>query len=166
MGVECLFDKQLVTLTTKINGQVITCNADNTDIVVGKVTLGGTAPEYIDGCFYVPSYTFMRLLDATVDFTADRSGVTMTTDMVIDPDASGIEGLSISAEAAASLGEQHYSGAEACARCQGTGKAFCAACSGTGSVAQFSQSRDLVTGQMTIRSTRAFCSHCGGSGRR
>jgi hypothetical protein len=164
-GVESLFDENLVTLSTKINGQIITCNADNTDIVVGKVTLGGTAPEYIDGCFYVPSYTFMQLLDATVDFTSGRNGVTMTTDMIIDPDTSGVAGLSISPKAAAGLGEQHYSGAEACSACGGTGRSICTVCSGTGSVTQFSQSRDPITGQMTIKNARAFCSRCGGSGR-
>lgn len=165
MDVECLFDEHLMTLTTKINGQIVTCNANNTDIVVGKVTLGGTAPEYIDGCFYVPSYTFMQLLDATVDFTSDRSGVTMTTDMVINPDTSGVEGLSISPEAITALGEQHYPGSAACSLCGGTGRSSCTACSGTGSVTQFSQNRSLVTGQMTIQSSRAFCSRCGGSGR-
>lgn len=165
LGVECLFDEHLQTLTTRINGQIITCKRDNSDIVVGKTTLGGTAPEYIDGCFYVPSYTFMQLLDATVDFTSDRSSVTMTTDMVIDPDNSGTEGLSISPEAVTALGKQHYSGAEACPACGGIGESICTACSGTGSVTQFSQSRDPITGQMTIKNARAFCSRCGGSGR-
>jgi len=164
LGVECLFDEHLVTLTTKINDQVIICNSDNSDIVVGAATLGGTAPEYIDGCFYVPSYTFMHLLNATVDFTSDRSGVTMTTDTVIDPNTSGTEGLSISPEAVTALGEQHYSGAEACPACGGTGKSFCTACSGTGSVTQFSQSRDPITGQMAILSSHTLCSRCGGSG--
>lgn len=164
LGVECLFDSDLMQLTTRLNGQVITCGTGDTDIVVGKTTLGGTAPEYVDDCFYVPSYTFMQLLDATVDFTPDRSGVTLTTDTVVDPGTSGVAGLSLSSPAGTALGEQKVSGAEACASCHGTGRAVCTFCSGTGSITQFLQTRDPITGQMTIHSTHTSCSRCGGSG--
>ncbi len=165
LGVECLFDEHLEALTTRVNGQVITCKSDNSDIVVGKTTLGGTAPEYIDGCFYVPSYTFMQLLDAIVDFTADRSGVTIKTDTVIDTADSGTAGLSISAEAVPGLGETHYTGAQACPSCGGTGRSICTSCSGTGGTTQYIQVRDPITGNYTVQNNRAVCSRCGGSGR-
>mgnify|MGYP003774034479 FL=1 len=165
LGVECLFDEHLEALTTRVNGQVITCKSDNSDIAVGKTTLGGTAPEYIDGCFYVPSYTFMHLLDAVVDFTADRSGVTITADTAIDAENSGINGLSISAEAVPGLGEALYTGAQACHSCGGTGRAICTSCSGTGGRAQYVQVRDPITGSYTMQSNRAVCSHCCGGGR-
>jgi hypothetical protein len=144
LGVECLFDEHLEALTTRVNGQVITCKSDNSDIVVGKTTLGGTAPEYIDGCFYVPSYTFMHLLDA---------------------ENSSINGLSISAEAVPGLGEALYTGAQACHSCGGTGRAICTSCSGTGGQAQYVQVRDPITGSYTMQSNRAVCSRCGGGGR-
>lgn len=165
LGVECLFDEHMEVLTTRLNGQVITCKTDSSDIVVGKSTLGGTAPEYIDGCFYVPSYTFMHLLNAVVDFTADRSGVTITTDTIIDSANSGTAGLSISIEAVSNLGEALYSGSEACGSCGSTGKSICTFCSGVGSVTQYTQAYDPITKQYKIQSTRAFCSRCGGSGR-
>lgn len=165
LGVECLFDEQLEALTTRLNGQVITCKSDNSDIVVGKATLGGTAPEYIDGCFYVPSYTFMHLLDAVVDFTADRSGVTIKTDTVIDAADSGTAGLSLSAEAVPGLGEALHTGAQACQSCGGTGRNICTFCSGTGGTTQYIQVRDPITGQYTMQTTRASCSRCGSSGR-
>ncbi|MDO4543566.1 MAG: hypothetical protein Q4C01_03345 [Clostridia bacterium] len=151
LGVECLFDEHLEALTTRVNGQVITCKTDKSDIVIGSVTLGGTSPEYIDGCFYVPSYTFMRLLDAVVDFTPDRSGVTISTDITIDAENSGTRGLSISTAAISDLGESLYSGAQACPTCGGTGRAICTSCSGTGSPTQYVQVYDPV---------------CGGSGKR
>lgn len=165
LGVGCLFDEHLMTLTTKVNGRVITCSADNKDIVVGKTTLGGTAPEYIEGCFYVPSFTFMELLDAVVDFNSNRSAVTMTTDIVINKSQSGVSGLTISPETAKNTGEKLHLGSEACSTCGGTGKSMCTKCSGTGSVTQYSQSRDIVTGQMTIKNTKTICSGCSGSGR-
>lgn len=165
LGVECLFDEHLEALTTRVNGQVITCKSDSSDIVVGKTTLGGTVPEYIDGCFYVPSYTFMHLLDAVVDFTADRSGVTIKTEAVIDAADSGTEGLSISAEAVPGLGEALYTGAQACPSCGGTGRSLCTSCSGTGGITQYVQVRDPITGNYTIQNSRAVCSRCGGSGR-
>lgn len=164
-GIECLFDEHMEALTTRVNGQIITCKTDSSDIVIGKYTLGGTSPEYIDGCFYVPSYTFMRLLDAVVDFTSDRSGVTITTETTIDTAASGTAGLSISAETVPDLGKPLYSGAQACPTCGGSGRAICTSCSGTGSSTQYAQVRDPISGQYTIRSNRVFCSHCGGSGR-
>ena len=162
LGVECLFDESAGTLTTKINGTIITCSTGNKDITVGKKTLSGTAPEYVEDCFFVPSYTFMELLDAVVDFNSDRSGVTITTDMSIDKETSGTQGLSISAKSAEKIGEKKYTGTEACALCGGTGKSFCARCSGTGSVTQYMQKRDPITGQMTIISTKVFCSSCSG----
>ena len=165
LGVECLFDEYLKALTTRVNGQVITCKSDNSEIVVGKSTLGGAAPEYVDGCFYVPSYTFMQLLDAIVDFTADRSGVTIKTDTVIDTADSGTAGLSISAEAVPGLGETHYTGAQACPSCGGTGRSICTSCSGTGGTTQYIQVRDPITGNYTVQNNRAVCSRCGGSGR-
>lgn len=165
LGVKCLFDEHLEALTTRVNGQVITCKSDSSDIVVGKTTLGGAAPEYIDGCFYVPSYTFMHLLDAVVDFTADRSGVTIKTDTAIDTADSGTAGLSISAEAVPDLGEALYTGAQACSSCGGTGRSICTSCSGTGGRVQYTQKRDPISGQMTIQSSRGFCSCCGASGR-
>ncbi len=165
LGVECLFDEHLEALTTRVNGQVITCKSDSSDIVVGKSTLGGAAPEYIDGCFYVPSYTFMHLLDAVVDFTVDRGGVTIVTDTIIDTATSGTVGLSISTEAVPGLGEPIYSGTHACSTCGGTGRAICTSCSGTGGTAQYTQKRDPISGQMTIQSSRGFCSRCGASGR-
>lgn len=165
LGVKCLFDEHLEALTTRVNGQIITCKTDSSDIVIGKHTLGGAAPEYIDGCFYVPSYTFMHLLDAVVDFTPDRSGVTITTEMTIDTAASGTKGLSISAAAVPGLGKPLYSGAQACLTCGGSGAALCASCSGTGGSTQYIQKQDPLTGQMTIQSTRVFCSRCHGSGR-
>lgn len=165
LGVECLFDEHVQTLTTKINGTVITCSTGNKDITVGKKTLGGTAPEYINECFFVPSYAFMELLDAVVDFNSDRSGVTITTDLAIDSATSGIQGLSISTEAANKTGEKLYSGSKACATCGGTGKSFCARCSGTGSVTQYLQNRNPATGQMTITSAKTICTACGGNGR-
>ena len=165
LGVECLFDEHLEALTTRVNGQVIICKSDNSDIVVGKTTLGGTAPEYIDGCFYVPSYTFMHLLDAVVDFTADRSGVTIKIDTAIDTADSGTAGLSLSSEAIPGLGEALYTGAQACPSCGGTGRSICTSCSGTGGTTQYVQVRDPITGSYTMQSSRAFCSRCGGSGR-
>ena len=165
LGVECLFDEHLEALTTRINGKVITCKSDNSDIVVGKTTLGGTAPEYIDGCFYVPSYTFMHLLDAVVDFTADRSGVTIKTNTVIDAADSGTAGLSLSSEAIPGLGEALVTGAQACPSCGGTGRSICTSCSGTGGQAQYIQVRDPITGNYTVQNNRAVCSRCGGSGR-
>lgn len=165
LGVECLFDESLQTLTTKVNGTVITCSSGNKDITVGKKTLGGTAPEYIDGCFYVPSFTFMELLDAVVDFNSDRSGVTITTDLEINAADSGTAGLSISADTAGKIGEKLYSGSDACAVCGGTGKCLCARCSGTGSVTQYLQTRNPATGQMTVTNTKATCTACGGSGK-
>jgi hypothetical protein len=165
LSVECLFDEHLEALTTRVNGQVITCKSDNSDIAIGKTTLGGTAPEYIDGCFYVPSYTFMHLLDAVVDFTADRSGVTIKTDMAIDTADSGTAGLSLSSEAIPGLGEALYTGAQACPSCGGTGRSICTSCSGTGGTTQYIQVRDPISGSYTMQSSRAFCSRCGGSGR-
>jgi hypothetical protein len=165
LGVECLFDEHLEALTTRVNGQVIICKSDNSDIVVGKTTLGGTSPEYIDGCFYVPSYTFMHLLDAVVDFTADRSGVTIKIDTAIDTADSGTAGLSLSSEAIPGLGEALYTGAQACPSCGGTGRSICTSCSGTGGTTQYVQVRDPITGSYTMQSSRAFCSRCGGSGR-
>lgn len=162
LGVECLFDESIQTLTTKINGTVITCSSGNKDITVGKKTLGGTAPEYVEDCFFVPSYTFMELLNAVVDFNSDRSGATITTDLSIDQSTSGTQGLSISAESAEKIGEKKHTGAEACALCGGTGKSFCTRCSGTGSVTQYMQKRDPITGQMTITNTKTFCSFCSG----
>lgn len=164
-GVECLFDEHLEALAARVNGQIITCKTDSSDIVIGKHTLGGTSPEYIDGCFYVPSYTFMSLLDAVVDFTSDRSGVTIMTETAIDTAASGTVGLSISAEAVPNLGKPLYSGAQACPTCGGSGRAICTLCSGTGSTTQYVQVRDPISSQYTIRSNRVFCNHCGGSGR-
>ncbi|MEA4920827.1 MAG: hypothetical protein VB078_07895 [Clostridiaceae bacterium] len=165
MGVECLFDEQIEALATRVNGQVITCRSDKTDIVIGKTTLGGTAPEYLDGCFYVPSFVFMHIIDAVVDFNSDRSGVTITTDTVIDASKSGTDGLSISSQSVFLLGEPVCTGSEACPTCGGTGRAVCTLCSGTGSSTQYSQTRDPISGQYAIRSTRVFCSRCGGSGR-
>lgn len=164
-GIECLFDEHLEALTTRVNGQIITCKTDSSDIVIGKYTLGGTSPEYIDGCFYVPSYTFMCLLDAVVDFNSDRSGVTITTETTIDTATSGTVGLSISTEAIPSLGKPLYSGTQACTTCGGSGRAICTSCSGTGSSTQYAQVRDPISGQYTIRSNRVFCTRCGGSGR-
>lgn len=165
LGVECLFDENLQMLTTRLNDNVITCKAGSSDIVIGKKTLGGKAPQYVDGCFYVPSYTFMELMNAVVDFTTDRSGVTITTNMVIDSASSGINGLSISKENIPALGEQHYTGSEACSLCGGTGRSICTFCSGTGSVAQYTQVYDPITKQNKMQNTRVFCSRCGGSGR-
>jgi len=165
LEVECLFNESPATLTTKLNGQIITCRADNTDIVIGKTTLGGTAPEYIDGCFYVPSYTFMHLLDAVVDFTPNRSGVTITTDMVIDHGSSGTAGLSLSSQSVSRLGGALVTGADACPACGGTGKNICTFCSGLGSVTQYSQVYDPLTNQLKMQSSHVLCSRCGGSGR-
>jgi len=165
LGVECLYDESAGMLKTKLNGQTITCKTDSTDIVVGKTTLGGTAPEIVDGCMFVPSYTFMQLMDAVVDFTSDRSGVTIDTDMEIDKASSGTEGLSLSESTVGNLGEVLYTGNAACSCCGGTGRAICTSCYGTGGTTQYIQARDPVSGQYTIQSSRAFCSRCGGSGR-
>lgn len=164
LGVECLYDESSGMLKTRLNGQTITCKTDSTDIVVGKTTLGGTAPEIVDGCMFVPSYTFMQLLDAVVDFTSDRSGVTIDTDMEIDKSSSGIDGLSLSEGAVGSLGGVLYTGNAACSCCGGTGRAICTSCYGTGGTTQYMQVRDPISGQYTVRSSRAFCSRCGGSG--
>lgn len=164
LGVECLFDKSVQTLTTKINGTVITCSTGNKDISVGKKTLGGTAPEYIDDCFFVPSYTFMELLDAVVDFNNDRSGVTIKTNLAINPATSGIRGLSISTKAANDIGKKVYSGPNTCTACGGTGRSYCSRCSGTGFITQYLQTRNPATGQMTITSTKTICMSCSGSG--
>jgi len=164
LGVECLYDESAGMLKTKLNGQTITCKTDSTDIVVGKTTLGGTAPEIVDGCMFVPSYTFMQLMDAVVDFTSDRSGVTIDTDMEIDKNSSGIDGLSLSEGTMGSLGEVLYTGNAACSCCGGTGRAICTSCYGTGGTTQYMQARDPISGQYTVQSSRAFCSRCGGSG--
>lgn len=165
LGVECLYDESVGMLKTRLNGQTITCKTDSTDIVVGKTTLGGTAPEIVDGCLFVPSYTFMQLMDAVVNFTSDRSGVTIDTDLEIDKNSSGIEGLSLSESALGSLGEVLYSGNAACSCCGGTGRAICTSCYGAGGTTQYMQARDPISGQYTIQSSRAFCSRCDGSGR-
>lgn len=164
-GVECLYDESAGMLKTRLNGQTITCKTDSTDIVVGKTTLGGTAPEIVDGCLFVPSYTFMQLMDAVVDFTSDRSGVTIDTGMKIDKKNSGTDGLSLSEGTAGSLGKVLHTGNAACSCCGGTGRAICTSCYGTGGTTQYIQARDPISGQYTIQSRRAFCSRCGGSGR-
>jgi len=164
LGVECLYDESAGMLKTRLNGQTITCKTDSTDILVGKTTLGGTAPEIVDGCLFVPSYTFMQLMDAVVDFTSDRSGVTIDTDMAIDKNSSGIDGLSLSESTVGSLGEVLYTGNAACPCCGGTGRAICTSCYGTGGTTQYRQVKDPISGQYTVQSSRAFCSRCGGSG--
>ena len=165
LGVECLFDESIGTLTTKINGVVIKCSNGNEDIIVGNKTLGCTASEYIDDCFYVPSFTFIELLDAVVDFNNDRSGVTITTDLAINTATSGIQGLSISADTVNTIGEKIHTGNDACPSCGGTGKGLCTRCSGTGYVTTYIQKWDPITNRMTITSTRTICSSCGGTGR-
>lgn len=165
LNIDCLYDNSLMTLTTKVNGQIITCSANDKSIKVGKATMTGAAPEYVEDCFFVPSYVFMQLLNAVVDFNADRSGVTLTTAMVIDPATSGTGGLSISPAVVNNLGERHYSGSEACSTCGGTGKSICTLCSGTGYTTQYQQKYDPITHQLKIQSSRATCPRCSGSGK-
>ncbi len=95
-GVTCLVNDNSRSATGRVNGQVFTAQARLVEMTVGESTLNGeVTPHYVDGCLYVPSYLFMELLDATVDFTADRSGATLVTDIVIDSDGSTTEGLSL-----------------------------------------------------------------------
>lgn len=166
LGVECLFDEEIGILTTKINDKTMLCSVGDEDIKIGNKTLGGTAPEYIDGCIYVPSYTFMELLDAVVDFTSERSGVTLVTNLTINQETSGVIGLSISPETAGKTGEKIYTGNDICVSCGGTGRCLCPVCSGTGTVTQYVQNRNHLTGQLSVISSKSICTACGGSGRR
>lgn len=94
--VPCLINESSRAATGRVNGAVFKAQARVPEMTVGKVTLGpGSTPQYIDGCLYVPSYLFMELMDATVDFTSDRSGATLVTDITIDADKSSTDGLKL-----------------------------------------------------------------------
>lgn len=82
--------------TGRVNGSVFKAQAHVPEMTVGKSTLGASvSPKCVDGCLYVPSFLFMELLGATVDFTPDRSGATLVTDIAIDPETSTLEGLTL-----------------------------------------------------------------------
>ncbi len=82
--------------TGRVNGSVFKVQAGVPEMTVGKSTLGASvSPQCVDGCLYVPSFLFMELLGATVDFTPDRSGATLETDMDIDPETSTSDGLTL-----------------------------------------------------------------------
>lgn len=163
-GIECLFDETAGTLATKVNGQTLTAYSGDQDIVVGKVTMSGSAPEYVEDCFFVPSYVFMQLLDGVVDFTEDGAGVTLTTDIIINTETSGIEGLTLSAESY--TGDQLYSGSEACPTCHGSGVLFCASCGAQGRTVSWGMKYDPVTGTQTPTQTYNNCGSCGATGHR
>jgi hypothetical protein len=95
-GVPCIINENSHAATGRVNGKVFSVQARVSEMTVGKSVLNAeVTPHYIDGCLYVPSFLFMELLDAAVDFTADRSGATLDTDIVIRDADSTTEGLSI-----------------------------------------------------------------------
>ncbi len=94
--VPCLISESSRAATGRVNGTVFKAQAQMPEMTVGKLTLGsGSTPQYVDGCLYVPSYLFMELMDATVDFTSDLSGATLVTDITIDVDESTTKGLKL-----------------------------------------------------------------------
>ncbi len=94
--IPCLISESSRAATGRVNGTVFKAQAHMPEMTVGRLTLGpGSTPQYVDGCLYVPSYLFMELLDATVDFTADRSGATLVTDITINADESTTKGLKL-----------------------------------------------------------------------
>jgi hypothetical protein len=95
-GIPCLINETSRSATGRVNGKVFTAQARLKKMTVGKSSLESEAmPYYIDGCLYVPSFLFMELLDATVDFTPDRSGATLSTDITIDASGSTLKGLKL-----------------------------------------------------------------------
>jgi hypothetical protein len=95
-GIRCLVNETSRSATGRVNGVKFTVQARWPKITVGKSTIESiVAPRYVDGCLYVPSFLFMELLDATVDFTADRAAATLVTDAAIDAKSATADGLTL-----------------------------------------------------------------------
>ena len=95
-GVPCLMDENTHYATGRVNGSVFTAQGRLSHMTVGETSLDAeVTPHYIDGCLYVPSFLFMELMGAIVDFTPDRSAVTLDADLSIDTAASTADGLAI-----------------------------------------------------------------------
>lgn len=95
-NIPFLIDDSSRAATGRVNGSVFKVQAGSPKMTVGKLTLeSSVSPQCVDGCLYVPSFLFMELLGATVDFTPDRSGATLVTDIAINPKESTLEGLTL-----------------------------------------------------------------------
>jgi len=95
-GVSCVVSENSRSATGRVNGKVFEVQARLSKIVVENSTINSEAvPQYVGDCLYVPSFLFMELMDATVDFTTDRSGATLITDIVINSEGSTTRGLTL-----------------------------------------------------------------------
>ena len=95
-NIPFLINESSRAVTGRVNGSVFKVQANVPKMTVGKTVLNSNvSPRYVNGCLYVPSFLFMELLGATVDFTPDRSGATLVTQMAIDAEKSTLEGLAL-----------------------------------------------------------------------
>jgi hypothetical protein len=172
LGVACLCSEDESTLTTKINGKVLTVSAGVAEMIYGKTKVKSdtAAPVNIDGCLYVPSFLFMILFDdGVVDFSSDRSTATLETNATIDLASSGTVGLSIPSvgtlgNVAAGSGSAGKAERSICPVCNAKGKSVCTYCGGTGSKIEYQQTYDPVSKTYKQTQKRVFCPRCGGSG--
>ncbi len=95
-NIPYLINENARAATGRVNGSVFKVQAGVPEMTVGKSTLGSSsAPQCVDGCLYVPSFLFIELLGATVDFTPDGSGATLVTNITVDAAKSTPDGLTL-----------------------------------------------------------------------
>lgn len=176
-GIACLCSEDESTLTTRVNGKVLTVSAGAAEMTYGKTKVKSdtAVPVDIDGCLYVPSFLFMTLFDdGVVDFSSDRSTATLETNATIDLASSGTAGLSVPSAGtsghvaagggSAGSGSAGSAGQSICPVCNGTGKSVCTYCGGTGSKIEYQQTYDPVSKSYKQTQRRVACPRCGGSG--
>lgn len=158
-GVEALESDDATLLMAKINGNVLKVNADEREMSFGASTVSAIDDSVkviiVDGVLYVPSFFFMQFSDNTiVDFSSDDTSATLTTDLVLDPATSGIEGLSL--EAGSGTGGS----------AGGSGYHICSNCGGAGGYNEAYYDQYLVNGQYVQRQKYRWvtCPVCSGRG--
>lgn len=177
LGVACLCSEDESMLTTKINGKVLKVTAGVAEMTYGSKMVKGfgtEAPVCIGNCLYVPSFLFMNIFDsAVVDFSSDRSTVTLETNATINLASSGTAGLSVpragtsghvAAGGGSAGGSSGSAGQSICPVCNGTGKSVCTYCGGTGTKIEYQQTYDPVSKSYKQTQKRVMCPRCGGSG--
>lgn len=125
-GVAVVESNDKTTLATKLNGKIIKVTADQAEMTYGSQSLvaydGSVKPILLDGVLYVPNFLFMQFTDnSIVDFSKDNTCATLTTDLVVDRDASGTAGVTITENTAGGSNGNNSSGTKQCPQCFGIG---------------------------------------------
>jgi len=159
-GVACLTNEDKSACATVINNALIQVFADSPTLTYGSKTISAVdtkvVPVVVDGALYVPSFFLMQLSDSSiVDFSDDRSAVTLDTDIVVDASISGLVGVDVSVLEQGGSGQVITEGEHRCSKCGGAG----------GYNEQYFD-QVMVNGrwQQIPKSRWTHCPVCGGSG--